>query len=173
MLFPDLPDSARVWLFAARDDLSPEASMALLDTLAPFLAAWTSHGRPVGAAAAVQAGRVLVVAANIHADALNAGVSGCGIDKMEHAVAQAAAAAGVAWSGPLEVHFRDASGVWRTEPRAAFRALARSGAVSAATPVLDLTPTSLGAVRHDGLVRPAGETWMARAFGLGAETASA
>ncbi|MFN3595769.1 MAG: hypothetical protein ACK41D_00685 [Rubricoccaceae bacterium] len=169
MLFPDLPDHARVWLFAARDGLSPKASTALLDGLALFLSAWTSHGRPVEAAAAVQAGRVLVVAANIDAAEHNAGVSGCGIDKMEHAVAQAAVTAGIAWTGPLDVLFRDAGGAWQAVPRPAFRALAQAGTVTAATPLLDLTPTTLGAIRQHGLVRPAGDTWAARAFGLGAE----
>ena len=83
----DLPDAARLWLFAFDGDPSP-----LLPDVRAFCRAWTSHGRPVTAAADVLAGRVLAVAAVLTEAEANAGVSGCGIDAMQHAVETAAVA---------------------------------------------------------------------------------
>ena len=88
--FDSLPDRARVWLFAASGPLSPD----VLGAVRAFLPTWASHGRPVTAEADVLAERVLAVAALISPEEMNAGVSGCGIDAMTHAVESAFAEAG-------------------------------------------------------------------------------
>ena len=157
-----LPDRARVWLFGADADL-PES---VLRDVRAFLPTWSSHGRSVRAEAAVLSERVLAVAALISPEELNAGVSGCGIDAMTHAVEAAFAEADVRQASALAVSFRE-DGAWRTVPRPAFRALARDGAVSGETRVLDLTPTTLGDLRQSGgAERRAAEAWHGRAFGL-------
>ena len=161
--FDALPDAARVWLFAADAPVSDGA----LARVRAFLPTWASHGRPVTASADRVADSVLAVAAVISAEDLNAGVSGCGIDAMTHAVEAAFAEAGLAQASPLEVSYRDASGAWQSVPRSAFRRLAREGAVDGQTPVVDLTATDLGALRARGAVRPAAEAWHGAAFGLG------
>ena len=175
MTLPDaLPDAARVWLFACDADPEP-----LVADVQAFCAAWTSHGRPVRAHAHALAGRVLSVAALISEADLNrpvgeanAGVSGCGIDAMQHAVEAAAARHGVALAPALAVTFRDAAGAWQTVARPAFRRRAASGAVGPATRVLDLTPATLGALRAAGGVeRTAGEAWHATAFPMAAPAA--
>jgi hypothetical protein len=172
MLLTPLPDSARLWLFAADRDLTAEEQATLLDRVRAFAAGWTSHGRAVPAAVDLLAGRVLAVGASLREDELNAGVSGCGIDSMEHAVAEAAAEVGVGWVPALAVLYRDAAGAVRAVPRPAFRRLAREGAVEATTPVFDLTLDTVGALRAEGVERPAGRSWHGRVFGL-AERAEA
>ena len=162
-LFPNLPDRARVWLSAA-DGPIPDAA---LGAVRAWLLTWASHGRPVTAQAEVLAGRVLAVAALISPEELNAGVSGCGIDAMSHAVEAALAEAGRAQASPLAVTYRDARGTWQTVARPAFRRLAKEGAVDGQTPVLDLTATDLGALRASGVARPAAESWHGRVFRLG------
>ena len=160
-----LPDHARLWLFAAAADLPDRA----LRDVQAFLPTWASHGRPVTAEAAVLSPRVLAVAALISPEEFNAGVSGCGIDAMTHAVEHAFAEAGVRQPGALAVTFHDGS-AWREVPRAQFRARARAGEVNGDTRVLDLTPTTLGALRRAGGVeRRAAEAWHGRAFGLADE----
>ena len=166
-LLPALGDGARLWLFAVDggDD-------AVVPDLRAFARTWQSHGRPVPADVADVApagfpGVVLAVAAELSDDEVNAGVSGCGIDAMEHAVAAAVARAGAHLVPALSVVYSDADG-WHVVPRPAFRALVRSGAAGAQTVVLDLTPTTLGALRRDGVARPAAASWHGRAFRLAA-----
>ena len=164
---PGLGDDARLWLFAV---LGGDA--AVVTDLQAFVPAWQSHGRPVPAAAADVTppgfpGVVLAVAARLSDADVNAGVSGCGIDAMQHAVEAAVARAGGHLVPALSVVYRDGDG-WQVAARPAFRALVQRGAADARTPVLDLTATTLGALRAHGLARPAGEAWHGRAFRLAA-----
>ena len=78
---PSTPSPRPAYL-AARHKRRPDA---LLADVQAFCAGWTSHGRPVEARAAVLAGRVLAVAARITEADVERGVSGCGIDAMQHA----------------------------------------------------------------------------------------
>lgn len=162
-LFPSLPDAARVWLCAASGPIPASA----LDAVRAFLPTWASHGRPVTAEATVIADSVLVVAAVISSEEMNAGVSGCGIDAMSHAVETAFSDSGLTQASPLAVTYRDARGAWATVARPVFRRLAKDGEVDGDTPVLDLTSTDLSTLRASGVERPAAEAWHGRAFGLG------
>jgi hypothetical protein len=161
MLPPTLPDDARLWVFTANRTLSDGEEARLRDLLDPFIAQWTSHGRSVPGGAVVYERRFALVGAH-----LQGGVSGCGIDSLVHAVEAAGAEIGVEWVDGLNVVFRDADGAIRVLPRPAFRQLARDGAVTAATRVFDTTVGTVGALRRDGLERPAGSTWHGRAFRL-------
>lgn len=163
--FPDLPDKARVWLFPLNRDLKDGDQAALLDALEPFLSSWTSHNRPVPAAADILAGRVLLVAAHIDAESLNAGVSGCGIDKMEAAVDQAFSNLNVERAGPLSVFYRSGN-EWRETSRAKFKTLVGLRTISQETPVLDLTPQTLGDVRKTGIEKPVHASWHSTTFQL-------
>ena len=160
-----LADAARLWLFALDRTLSDAEADALAANVRAWLPSWQSHGRPVRAEVSVLEGRVLAVGAAISEADLNAGVSGCGIDAMERAVADALGRAGIALAPALGVTFR-ADGAWRTESRPAFRRRVRAGDADAGTVLLDVTPKTVGALRTHGVARPAGETWAARAFAM-------
>lgn len=162
--FPDHPDAARLWL-AVLDGPADEACRAL----AGWLPSWTSHGRPVAASVAVLDERVLAVAARIPGaeDQPNAGVSGCGVDAMEHAMAAALTASGRTAIPALHVTWRSGDGSWHTESRPVFRRLAAEGHVGPETQIVDVTPATVGALRAaGGALRPAAATWAARAFRL-------
>lgn len=165
-MLDSLPDAARLWLFPLDRTLGDAEADALRQSVAGWLPSWQSHGRPVRAEAAVVAGRALAVGAVISEDDLNAGVSGCGIDAMERAVAEALAAHGVALAPALSVTYRDAADDWRSVPRPAFRRLTRTGEAGPETRLLDVTARTVGDLRAGGVERPAGETWAARAFAL-------
>lgn len=165
-MFDSLPDAARVWLFPLDQTLSASQAQSLRQRLGAWLPTWASHGRPVRAQAEVLAGRVLAVGAVISEADLNAGVSGCGIDAMEHAAAEALAAEGVGRAPALGVTARDESGAWQNLARPAFRRRVREGTAGAETPILDVTAETVGVLRQRGVERPAGETWAARAFAL-------
>ena len=160
-----LPPSARLWLFALDGDV-PDG---LLADVRAFCAQWTTHGRAVPAAADALAGCVVAVAAQLSDADVNAGVSGCGIDAMQHAVEAAAERHGRALVPALSVAFRGADGLWQTATRPAFRRLVAAGEAGVETCVLDLTPVTLGALRDaGGPERRAADTWHAVAFRLAA-----
>jgi hypothetical protein len=163
-MFDSLPDAARVWSFAAAAPLAPETCEALLADVRAFLPTWTSHGRPVPAEADILHDRILVVAAFL-GDGENAGVSGCGIDSMQRAVDEAAERAGVSWLDSLAVLARDGEALLALS-RGAFRHGVRQGHITPETLVYDATVETLGSLRQQGLLRPAAETWHARAFRL-------
>ncbi|MEM8598972.1 MAG: hypothetical protein AAGF99_03545 [Bacteroidota bacterium] len=166
MLLAPLPPSARLWTFVADRPVTQTDADVLLGSLKPFLSAWTSHGRPVPAASALVHDRFLLVGAHIEENAPNAGVSGCGIDAMRHAVDSAAARLDIAWADGLHVVYEQPTGAVQVVPRRVFRALVREGAVDGTTPVFVTTLETVGALRTDGLRRRASETWHARVFRL-------
>lgn len=166
MLDP-LPDAARLWLFALDRQPDGNALPNALADIQAWLPTWTSHGRPVQAEATALEGRVIAVGAAISPEEINAGVSGCGIDAMQHAVEAAMERHGLALASALTITADTAEG-WKTLPRPAFRQLVRSGDADGATRVLDLTLDTVGALRQHGLGRPAAETWAGRAFRLAA-----
>lgn len=165
-MLDSLPDAARLWLFPLDRTLGDAEADALHQSVAGWLPSWQSHGRPVRAETAVLAGRALAVGAVISEADLNAGVSGCGIDAMERAVAAALEARGLALAPALGVTYRDGADDWRSAPRPAFRRLAKAGEAGPETTLLDVTAGTVGELRARGVERPAGETWAARAFGL-------
>ena len=159
-LFQELPPSARIWIYGADRALTPSEQEHLLDHLRPFLAGWRSHGRSVNGRAAVLEDRFLVVAADLP----EGDISGCGIDASVHAVEEAGRAAGRTWLSALTVFFRDDRGAIQAVSRPEFRRAVRAGAVTAETPVFDLTPGTLGDVRAAGIERPAASSWHGRVF---------
>lgn len=161
MLFPELPDDARLWIFTADRSLSDADQAHLSEELGRFVEQWTSHGRPVPGAVAIHADRFVLVGAH-----LEGGVSGCGIDSLTHAVERAGEHQGIAWADGLRVVYRDGEGAIQVVPRPVFRRRAREGAITTATPVFDTTADTVGAMRTNGLERPAGSTWHGRVFRL-------
>ena len=159
MLNPSLPDDTRLWLFAADRALTPDEQTALLDRLRLFIGEWKSHGRSVPADVGILFDRVLAVGAHLSEDELNAGVSGCGIDSLTHAVEDTAAKLGFYWTGALEVLYYDAEGVLQTVSRSEFRRRVNDGAVTLESLILDLTPTLVGELRTHGIKRRVGDSW--------------
>lgn len=165
-LFPQLADSARLWIFAL--DQAPPDPRVVLRAVRAFQDTWTSHGVRVAAGATLVFGRFLLVAGS-RAD--GRAISGCGIDALMQAVVQAADAAGARLLSPLAVHFRDDEDGVVSASRKEFRTLARSGAVGDDTPVLDLGIATLGAFRAGQFERPFRDSWCARMPGPAVQAA--
>ena len=165
-LFPQLADSARVWVFAL--DHAPPDPRIVVEPVRAFQETWTSHGIRVAADATLLFGRFLV-AAGSRTDGRP--ISGCGIDALMQAVAQTADAAGARLLSPLAVHFRDDEGGVVSASRKDFRTLVRSGAVGDDTTVFDLSITTLGAVRAGQFEQPFRDSWHARIPGPAVQAA--
>lgn len=161
-LRPDLPDDARLWIFAADRPLSEAESQTLVESLRPFLASWQAHGLPVQGQAAVLHHRFLLLAGYVPGGE----ISGCSIDAATQAVEAAAQRLGITWMSPLMVFYRDAADAVQHVTRAQFRRLIAEGKVTAQTPVFDLSLTHVGALRRGAFEKPAGQSWHARVFSL-------
>jgi hypothetical protein len=97
--FASLPDSARLWIFAAERPLTPPERDALLLDVDRFLAQWAAHEVPLTCGRDWRYERFLLVAV----DEAAAGVSGCSIDALVRRLREHERQLGIALldNGPL------------------------------------------------------------------------
>lgn len=157
--FDQMPDHARLWVFAADRDLAGAERNALLAAVDDFQAKWAAHGTPLTSARDLRYDRFLLVAVDEQA----AGVSGCSIDALTRQLRGLEQEFGLALLDNGPVNYRSTEGI-RRAARPAFRQLAESGAVTAGTVVFDNTAPTVGAVREGRWEAPAEETWVGRSF---------
>jgi hypothetical protein len=142
--FSSLPESARVWVFAADRPLaSPQADM-LLGEVDAYLAEWRAHGQPLTVAREWRDDRFLTVAV----DQTDAYASGCSIDGLFRALRALETRLGAGLVGGGRVHFRDETGAIRTVTRDEFSRLGESGVVNRRTRVFDPTVATAGEWRE-------------------------
>ena len=160
--FSEMPDEARLWVFAAPEALDERQERSLREHVGRFVEQWTAHGAPVAGAYDLVDDRFLLVAA----DEAATGVSGCSIDALTRTLKQAERELGVSLlDAASRVWYRDPSGQVRAAPRAEFRERVRAGEVVADTPVFDNTAPTVGSVRRGQWERPMRDSWHGRAFG--------
>ncbi len=157
--FDQLPDNARLWVFAASRPLTSAESQTLMRHIDAYLGTWAAHGSPLRNGRAWHDDRFLMVAV----DESSAGASGCSIDGLMRTVRDAEEHLGVKMTDNAPVWYRDNREV-RQVDRAQFRDMAKAGSVSPDTIVFDNTITTLGAVREGRWETAARETWHGRAF---------
>lgn len=160
--FDRLPDSARLWVFAAERSLSPAESEALLAEVDGFLDQWAAHGVPLTSARDWRYDRFLLVAV----DEAAAGVSGCSIDALTGQLRDHERRLGIALLDNGPVTYREGDRIARL-PRPRFAQLADSGAVGPDTTVFDNTVATVGAVRSGRWEAAARQTWHGRVFFAG------
>lgn len=160
----DLPDDARVWVFAAADTLSAEAETVLLAHTDAFLKQWSAHGAPLSCARELRDGRFLCVAVDVQ----KVDASGCSIDGLFRTLRGLEAQLGTSLVTGGQLFWRADSGpeagAVQRGTRSEFAALAADGVVRPTTPVFDITVTTLGAWRQF-FERPAESSWHARFLG--------
>lgn len=152
-----LPDSARLWIFAAGRALDEDEAGRLREEMERFLEGWAAHGRDLAAGVDVRQGRFLLVAVDERA----ASASGCSIDALVRQVRTLQQSMGIELLDGSAVWYRDGDELRRVERRE-FRRLAAEGQVDAETPVFDLTLERLGELRDGRLEVPASDSWHAR-----------
>lgn len=160
VIFSDLPDDARLWIFAAARPLDAEECSRLLALVDDFLAGWHAHGHPVVGARDLRLDQFLLVAADERAS----GVSGCSIDSLYRVLKQVDGEISVGLLDSSLVHYRDADGTVRSVSRPDFRELVAEGAVDGDTLVFDNTLRTVGDLRAERWELPLRESWHARAF---------
>ena len=157
--FSDLPDEARVWVFAADRPLAAHQARRLLDSVDAFLHGWEAHGAPLTCGRDWRYDRFLIVTV----DERTAPPSGCSIDALVRSLKALEGELGLLLLDNTHVWYRSGEELRRVD-RPTFRALASAGEVGPETIVFDNTLTRLGQLRGGGWERPARESWHRRAF---------
>jgi hypothetical protein len=157
--FDDLPDDARVWIFAAERPLSADERETLLRDVDAFLDGWAAHGVPLRCGRDFRYDRFLLIAV----DEAAAGVSGCSIDALTRTLREHERRLGAALLDNGPVLFRSTDGIARVS-RGAFTKLADAGTATPETVVFDNTVPDLGALRAGRWETPARASWHGRAF---------
>jgi len=155
----DLPDHARVWIFAAERPLSADEREMLLRDVDAFLDGWAAHGVPLRCGRDFRYDRFLVVAV----DEAAAGVSGCSIDALTRKLREHEGRLGAALLDNGPVLYCSPDGIERVS-RGAFTKLADAGTVTPETIVFDNTVPDVGALRAGRWETPARASWHGRAF---------
>lgn len=160
--FTDLPDEARLWIFASPTAITGAPAVRLLELVDGFLEGWHAHGHPVVGGRDWRYDRFLLVAA----DEAATGVSGCSTDALFKIFKGAEKELGITLLDGSLVWYREGEEI-RSAGRGDFRERARAGGVTGDTFVFDNTVPTVGDVRAGRWERAAREAWHGRAFGLG------
>jgi hypothetical protein len=156
--FDSLPDTARVWCFAAEPEPGPRETARLLDDMQAFVETWTAHRADLVAAVDWWHQRFLLVGL----DESHTGASGCSIDALMARLASLEEELGIRLTDSARVWYRDTQGRIRSVAREEFRRMSSDGTVGPDTRVFDLTVTEAGSARENRLERRTAESWHAR-----------
>jgi len=161
--FAHLSDQARLWVYAFAQPLTPAQEELVRQELNALQRTWNSHGSSVRGAHDVREARLVLLAAELATGT----ISGCGIDSSVRVFKALRQAHGLDALNHHLVHYRDGERL-QAVSRAAFQALVDSGRVTPATPVIDLTLTTVGELRAGRLEAPMAATWHSQAFAASA-----
>jgi len=154
--FDQLPDNARVWVFASDRRLQGHEAKVLLDAVDGFLNQWKAHGAALRSARDWRDDRFLAIGVDPTAEQ----ASGCSIDGLFRSLQQLERALATGLVAGGRVFYRDETG----EPRLALRqempALFSRGVITADSRVFDTSVTDARSWR-ERFERPARETWVA------------
>lgn len=154
--FDQLPDDARLWVFAASDPVVGPDAAHLLGTVDEYLDQWAAHGRPLICARDWRDDRFLAVAV----DEASAGASGCSIDALFRILQKLQGSLGTSLVGGSRLFYRAGDGVVHMVERGDFGRRRAAGELGDDTPVFDTSATTVGAYR-DGFERPLASSWHA------------
>jgi hypothetical protein len=158
-MFPDVPDSARLWVFPLARELAPDERALVRRNLDEFLRGWKSHGAAVHGSYEIVENRFVLIAGYT-----DDGVSGCSTDSMVRVMKSLRDAHGIDGFDRSLVFFRDAKETARAVSRDEFQALVASGSVSRATVVFDPTVQTVGDLRAGRFETTFADSWHSRAF---------
>ncbi len=157
--FRQLPDEARVWIFAASEPLKGEKADALLGAVDEYLGDWKAHGLPLTCARDWRDDRFLAIGV----DQRDAHASGCSIDGLFRVLQRLEPALGTSLVGGGRVFYRNADGTITCVSRADFATRAQAGSIVDDAPVFDTAVTTASAYR-ERFEQPAAASWHAALF---------
>lgn len=159
-LFPNVPGTARLWVFALARELTPDQRALVTSQLDGFIGAWKSHGTPVRGAYEIVESRFVLIVGTV-----DDGVSGCSTDSMVRVMTTLRKEHQIDGFDRTIVFFRDAEGSVRAVKRDEFQKLVETGAVGDDTPVFDATIQTVADLRSGRFETTFARAWHATAFG--------
>ena len=157
--FEQLPEHARLWIFAAQRELDDPERARVLEEVDRFIDQWKAHDVPLTAARDWRQGRFLMIGVDEEA----AGLSGCSIDALVRRMKVVQEDLGVELVDNAPVLFKNGGTIERVS-RERFAELAEAGAVSLETPVFNNTLTRVGDLRAGRWEVRAEDSWHRQAF---------
>ncbi len=157
--FQDLPGEARVWIFAASEQLTGNKADALLSAADEYLDGWKAHGLPLTCARDWRDDRFLAIGV----DQRDAHASGCSIDGLFRILQRLESSLGTSLVGGGRVFYRKVDGRIVCVSRAEFPTRAQAGSIADDTPVFDTSVTTAAAYR-ERFEQPAAASWHAALF---------
>ena len=148
--FAELPDEARLWVFAAPEAVTGAQAERLLSAVDEWLIDWKAHGEPLTCARDWRDDRFLAIGV----DQSTAGASGCSIDALFRVFKSLQAAGGPSMLGSSRVFHRNSDGEVVAQSRDEFA----KAAPSVETIVFDTTVTTAGAYRTT-FEKPLRDSW--------------
>ena len=152
--FDALSDGARVWVFASDRPLVGPDRTRLLGAVDAYLSNWRAHGQPLTCARAWREDRFLAVGV----DQTTAYASGCSIDGLFRALQALRPFLRTSLVTGGRIFYRDRTSDIHSVTRDEFTELSASHAVSADTPVFDMTVSTVGEWRQR-FATAAGRSW--------------
>ena len=137
--FDALPDTARVWVFAADRPVRGARAERLLAAVDQYLAGWKAHGLPLTNAREWRDDHFLMVAV----DQSEAHASGCSIDGLFRTLRALEPEIEASLVAGGNVFYRDAAGLVRVASREEFAELGRRGEIGPETVAYDPTVRTL------------------------------
>lgn len=156
--FSQLPDSARLWVFASDRELTGDSAAAVLGAVDDFLDGWKAHGVPLVCARDWRDNRFLAIGVDVNAE----NASGCSIDGLFRALQQLERSIGSRLVGGGRVFYRTAAGI-EMASRDQFIECVKRGELAKTTSVFDVGVSAASAWRTR-FEQPAGSGWTARYF---------
>ena len=155
----DLPDDAKLWIYAFEQPLTAQDREVVSERLAAFVRGWKSHGAPVTGAFTIIHDRFVLVAGKSSDD-----ISGCSIDSSVANFKWLKEAHGLDALNRGIVYFRGDGGGIEAVDRLAFQKLVDKGEAGKGTVVFDTTLTMLGDFRRNKFETTFENCWHARLF---------
>jgi len=155
-VLPQMPDSARIWLFGAQRLMSAQETQFLKEEMSQFVAGWQAHGKDLLANFELLGEAILVVAL----DESKEPPSGCSIDKVFHLLKTQ--------NEKYQLDFFQRTLIWawvqhdlRIYTAALLLDALKEQSIDFDTPVVDMLTPTLGDLRAKGLI-PLSGSWVSK-----------
>lgn len=162
VMFNQLPDSARLWIYGFERTLTESESNQLTAKMNDFMQQWTAHKRELITAWELRYRQFMFIAV----DERMMGASGCSIDSLVRYLGEMERRLGV---NILNTHslifYRNQNQEIKCVDRWEFKKLAEDGSVNEDTIVFNNTLQTVGEIRLEKWEIPMKESWHNQVFG--------
>ncbi len=156
--FDQMPDTARLWVYALDHDLAPAEAASVKEQMETFADNWAAHQQPLRAAVAIERNRFLLLAVDEQYNA----VSGCAIDHSARLIEKIESQVRGQMLDRGRIHYQHETSI-RTAPFLKAKSLVLAGEITPQTTIYDHTVGTVGDFRHRFAQRAA-DSWLRRFF---------